>query len=149
MTTRLSILAVAATLATLAALPAMAGPFGGPGGFANPGGGGGGGAWKGGGGYSEPVSPGDPFYAGASDSCSSGLGSLRPVKAAQIRAVDEGDSVAIVPVCAEDLQRNIAQLRPHIAANEVLDDELGQAGRDAGDVVGIKLRGGDVVLYVR
>jgi len=144
MKTRLSILAVAATLATLAALPTMAGPFGGPGGFAaNPGGGGGGGGGNG------PTSPGDPFMPLAGDTCSNGLGSLQPVKVAQIRAVDEGDSVAIVPVCAEDLQRNIAQLRPHIAANTVLDDELGQAGRDAGDVVGVKLRGGDVVLYVR
>lgn len=160
---KFSILAVIATVATLSALPANAAPFGfapggggggggggcgicGPGNLApNPGGGGGGGAGGG-----NPASPGDPFIpAFAVDTCDIDMGRLRPVKIAQIRGVDEGDSVAVVEVCADDLQRNISKLRPHIAQNEVLDDELAANGFDAGDVIGVKLRGGSVTLFVR
>lgn len=57
--------------------------------------------------------------------------------------------VAIIEVCADDLQRIVAQLRPHIAQNDVRDDELSDNGCSAGDVVGVKLRGASVVLYVR
>lgn len=163
---KFSILAVIATVATLSALPANAAPFGfapggggggggggcgicGPGNLApNPGGGGGGGGGGAGGG--NPASPGDPFIpAFAVDTCDIDMGRLRPVKIAQIRGVDEGDSVAVVEVCADDLQRNISKLRPHIAQNEVLDDELAANGFDAGDVIGVKLRGGSVTLFVR
>lgn len=161
---KFSILAVIATVATLSALPANAAPggfapgggggggggcgiCGGPGGFApNPGGGGGGGGGAGGG---NPASPGDPFIPGfAVDTCDIHMGKLRPVKIAQIRGVDEGDTVAVVEVCADDLQRNISKLRPHIAQNEVLDDELAINGFDAGDVIGVKVRGGSVTLFV-
>jgi hypothetical protein len=161
MMNKFSILAVIATVATLSALPAQAAPGGfapggngpggcglcGPGGFApNPGGGGGGGGGAGGG---NPASPGDPFIPGfAVDTCDIHMGRLRPVKIAQIRGVDEGDSVAVVEVCADDLQRNISKLRPHIAQNEVLDDELAINGFDAGDVIGVKVRGGSVTLFV-
>lgn len=154
-----SILAVVATVAALsgvsqvAAGPGDFAPGGGggggcglcgPGGFApNPGGGGGGG------GGGSQTSPGDPFMPGFAESCDTQMGKLRPVKSSQVRGVDTGDSVDVVEVCADDLQRNIAQLRPHIAANDVLDAHLDRSGFDAGDVIGIKVRGASVVLYVR
>jgi hypothetical protein len=156
---KFSILAVMTTVVAMASAPALALPGGfapggngpggcglcGPGNFApNPGGGGGGGGSGGG----DSSSPGDPFMPGLAETCGPSLSQLRPVKVSQIRGVEPGDSVDIVPVCADDLQSNIAQLRPHIARNDVLDGELGRSGLDAGDVIGVKVRGSSVILYV-
>ena len=70
----------------------------------------------------------------------------------QIEGVGTDDLVDIVPVCysksLSSEQDDVAQLRPVIGQNAVLDTELGQEGYNPEDVVGVIVDGVQVTLYV-
>lgn len=108
----------------------------------------------GGGDLPDPDKPGagKPQQQASADQCGEKLGYLRDVTASQIESVGSDDIVDIIPVCrAKPLateQEDVAELRPAIAANLVLDQELNSEGFNPEDVVGVIVDGRKVVLYV-
>jgi len=84
--------------------------------------------------------------------CGDKLGYLRRVTPNQVESVGTDDLVDIVPICRErgltSEQEDVAQLRPVIGQNPVLDTELDQEGYNPEDVVGVIVEGTLVTLYV-
>jgi hypothetical protein len=70
----------------------------------------------------------------------------------QVEGVGTDDLIDIVPICRDrglvSEQDDVAQLRPVIGQNPVLDGELDQNGYNPEDVVGVIVDGQAVTLYV-
>jgi hypothetical protein len=98
-----------------------------------------------------PKKPGGGSQALGGD-CGDKLGLLRRVTPDQIAGVGSDSLVDVVPVCRSKAlaaeQEEVAQLRPVIGQNQVLDHELGKKGFDPENVVGVIVNGAQVVLYV-
>lgn len=99
----------------------------------------------------EPGKPGSAVQF-ALDGCGEKLGSLRGVTVSQIRGVDAGNVVDIIPICRSKAlaaeQDDVAGLRPEIDGNDLLHGELRGDGYSASDVVGVIVNGQAVTLYV-
>lgn len=104
----------------------------------------------------DPGKPGDKPKGGTTQAlvgdCGDKLGMLRRVTESQVASVGNEDLVDVVPVCRSKSlaaeQEDVAQLRPAIGQNEVLDSELGRKGFNPEDVVGVIVNDSQVVLYV-
>lgn len=99
----------------------------------------------------DPEKPGTTTQF-ALDGCGEKLGGLRDVTVSQIRGVEAGDVVDIIPVCRSKSlaaeQDSVAELRPEIDQNATLHGELRGDGYNANDVVGVIVNGQAVTLYV-
>jgi hypothetical protein len=92
--------------------------------------------------------------------CADKLANLRRVTVGDVRRVQVGEPVHLVPLCdvvnhtlTEQQQRylargNVQGLIPVIARNPALMAELSDRGYDANDVIGIALAPSAAVLYV-
>jgi hypothetical protein len=86
-------------------------------------------------------------------SCGGDLGLLRRVLPEQIDAVFDERQVTVIPVCdGEDAalrnEGNAGAIRSHIAMNDAMVIALGEDAYTAEDVVGVRMLGDKVVLYV-